>query len=233
MDWLPLPPCVWAQSSFWFQLTCHLPQEAFSDDSCSLYIQCILICLHQCNGVAFLTRSLSVCLAQVWLCVPCWCFIGLNGFVCCAPFTVSGTEETEYLFFNCFFFLVCDGVQKVSLIRSHGIIMVSHLAPAALLLFSHSVVSNSLWPHGLQHARLPWPPSSPGACSNSCPLSWWCHPAISSSAVPFSCDLQSLSASGSFLCFCWAHFSGVRAFVTFYTHAKKKMLVGAGDIFDV
>ena len=50
--------------------------------------------------------------------------------------------------------------------------------------FSHSVVSNSLWPHGLQHARLPCPSPTPGACSNSCPSSWWCHPTISSSVTP-------------------------------------------------
>ena len=54
-----------------------------------------------------------------------------------------------------------------------------------LLLFSHSVVSNSLQPHGLQHARLPFPSLSPRVCSNSSPLSWWCHPTISSSVVPF------------------------------------------------
>ena len=66
-----------------------------------------------------------------------------------------------------------------------------------LLLFSHSVVSDSLWPHGLHHARLPCPSPTPGACSNSCPLSWWCHLTISSSVVPFS-HLQSFPASGSF-----------------------------------
>ena len=64
--------------------------------------------------------------------------------------------------------------------------------------FSCSVVSNSLQPHGLQHAWLPCPSPTPGACSNSCPLSWWCHPAISSSVIPFSSCPQSLSASGSF-----------------------------------
>ena len=63
---------------------------------------------------------------------------------------------------------------------------------------SRSVVSNSLWPHGLQHARPPWPPPSLGACSNSCPSSWWCHPTISSSVVPFFSCLQSFPASGSF-----------------------------------
>ena len=55
-----------------------------------------------------------------------------------------------------------------------------------------------LRPHGLQHARLPCPSPSPRACSNSCPWSWWCHPAISSNVVPFSSCLQSFSSSGSF-----------------------------------
>ena len=64
--------------------------------------------------------------------------------------------------------------------------------------FSCSVVSDSLWPHGLQHARLPCPSPIPGAYSNSCPLSRWCHPTISSSVVPFSSHLQSFLASGSF-----------------------------------
>ena len=64
--------------------------------------------------------------------------------------------------------------------------------------FSHSVASDSLWPHGLQHARLPCPSSSLGACSNSCPSSWWCHLTISSSVIPFSSCLQSFPASGSF-----------------------------------
>ena len=64
--------------------------------------------------------------------------------------------------------------------------------------FSHSVMSDSLQPHRLQHARLPCPSPSPKAYSNSCPLSWWCHPTISSSVVPFSSCLQSFPASGSF-----------------------------------
>ena len=62
--------------------------------------------------------------------------------------------------------------------------------------FSCSVVSDSLWPHGLQHARLPCPSPTPRACSNSCPSSRWCHPTISSSVVPFSSCLQSFPASG-------------------------------------
>ena len=65
--------------------------------------------------------------------------------------------------------------------------------------FSCSVGSNSLWPHELQHARLSCPSPTPGACSNSCPLNWWCHPTISSSVVPFSFCLQSFPPSRSFL----------------------------------
>ena len=64
--------------------------------------------------------------------------------------------------------------------------------------FSRSVMSHSLQPHGLQHTRLPCPWPAPGACSNSCLLSQWCHPTISSSVKPFSFCLQSFPASGSF-----------------------------------
>ena len=78
------------------------------------------------------------------------------------------------------------------------------------ILFSCSVVSNSLRPHGLQHARLPCPSPSPKVCSNSCPLSWWCHPTISSSVIPFSC-LQSFPASGSFP-MSWLFTSGGQSF---------------------
>ena len=65
--------------------------------------------------------------------------------------------------------------------------------------FSHSVLSDFLWPHGLQHTRLPCPSPIPGTCSNSWPLSWWCHPTISSSIIPFSFCLQSFPASKSLL----------------------------------
>ena len=68
-----------------------------------------------------------------------------------------------------------------------------------LLLFSHSVVSEILQLHRLQHARPPCPSPTPGVCSNSCPLSQWCHPTISSSVVPFSSWLQSFLVSESFL----------------------------------
>ena len=65
--------------------------------------------------------------------------------------------------------------------------------------FSCSVVSDSLWPHGLQHTRLPCPSPTPGACSNSFPLSQWCHPTISSPVIPFSSCLHSFPTLGAFL----------------------------------
>ena len=64
--------------------------------------------------------------------------------------------------------------------------------------FSHSVVSNSLRPHGLQHTRPPCPSPIPGVYSDSCPLSRWCHPTISSSVAHFYSCVQSFPASGSF-----------------------------------
>ena len=88
------------------------------------------------------------------------------------------------------------------------------LSSLQLLLFSCSVVSD--WGHhGLQHARLPCPSPSPGAWAESCPLSQWCHPAISSSVIPFSVIpfsscLQSFPASGSFL-MSWLFASGCQS----------------------
>ena len=89
--------------------------------------------------------------------------------------------------------------------------------------FSHSVVSDSLQPHELQHARPPCPSSTPRVHSNSCPSSRWCHPAILSSVVPFSSYPQSLPASESFpvsQLFAWGGQStGVSALASFL--AKK------------
>ena len=72
------------------------------------------------------------------------------------------------------------------------------LRPLSSVQFSHSVVSDSLWLHGPQHARPPCPSPTPGVYSNSCPLSPWCHPTILSSVFPFSSRLQSFPASRSF-----------------------------------
>ena len=103
--------------------------------------------------------------------------------MCCGTlkfvFTWGKQEYTFWYVFVYFHFLFCD-------------------ISFASVQFSYSVVSDSLWPHRLQHTRLPCPSPAPGACSNSCPLSRWCHPTISSFVVPFSSHLQSFPASGSF-----------------------------------
>ena len=70
--------------------------------------------------------------------------------------------------------------------------------PISSVQFSRSVMSDSMQPRRLKHGRLPCPPPTPRVYSNSCPLSWWCHPTISSSVIPFSSSLQSFPASGSF-----------------------------------
>ena len=83
--------------------------------------------------------------------------------------------------------------------RMRGLNGITNSVDMLLLLFSGSIMSSSLWSHGLQHARLSCPSPPPRACSNSCPLSLWCHPTILSSVVPFSSCLQSFAASGSLL----------------------------------
>ena len=84
----------------------------------------------------------------------------------------------------------------LEILRSHHPVMTHGDTPVPALSSVQS--SPTLRPHGLQHTRLPCPSLSPGACSNSHPLSQWCHPTISSSVVPFSSCLQSFPASGSF-----------------------------------
>ena len=91
------------------------------------------------------------------------------------------------------------------MLEQEGTFSLSRQFPAQILTirfssvqFSRSAVSNSLRPHELQHARPPCPSPTPRVYSNSCPLSRWCHPVISSSVVPFSSCPQSLPASGSF-----------------------------------
>ena len=102
--------------------------------------------------------------------------------------------------------LVSGATQRNSTFVS-GLIFISANAIAVLSCLqimyeseneSCSVVSDSLWSHESQHPRPPCPSPTPRVHSNSCPLSWWCHPAISTSVLPFSSYTQSLPASGSF-----------------------------------
>ena len=88
--------------------------------------------------------------------------------------------------------------QRWNMDRWRKIRQTKNLRNLSSVQFSHSAVSNSLQPHGLQHARLPCPSPTPGVYSNSCPLHCWRHPTISCSVVPFSSHLQSLPASRSF-----------------------------------
>ena len=99
---------------------------------------------------------------------------------------------------ECYFFL-----RKSKLVSDGACVILGHLLQKlspfpCLLLFSHAVMSDSLRPHGLQHARLPCPSLSPWVCSNSHPLIQWCHPTLSSSVIPFLCCLQSFPAAGPF-----------------------------------
>ena len=82
--------------------------------------------------------------------------------------------------------------------RNHWVNTVFFSGYISSVQFSHSVVSDSLWPHGSQHTRPPCPSPTPGVHSDSRPLSQWCHPTISSSVVPFSSCPQSFPAPGSF-----------------------------------
>ena len=104
---------------------------------------------------------------------------------------------------NCIILLISDDQYicyfgQEALRRNGVALMVNTSLKCSSVQFSGSVMSNSLWPHGLQHARLPCPSPTLGTSSNSCPLSQWCHPTISSSVLPFSSCLQSFPALGSF-----------------------------------
>ena len=85
-----------------------------------------------------------------------------------------------------------------SILKSRDITLSTKVRLVSSVQFSRSVLSSCLWPHGLQHIRLLSLSPTLDAYSNSCPLSWWCHPTISSSVVPFFSRLQSFTVSGSF-----------------------------------
>ena len=106
--------------------------------------------------------------------------------ICFITENISGWHQTSSL--------TVQNIFSFSVRGSLCLVLASYFI---LFLFIHSVVSDSLLPHAWQHARLPCPSLSTGVCSNSCPLSRWCHSTISSSVDPFSCP-QSFSALGSF-----------------------------------
>ena len=117
----------------------------------------------------------------------CICIVSLNSGGRYSHYTVTVSPGT----------VLCEPGMPAGLPVSSG----DRPPPGCLssVQFSRSVVSDSLWPQGRQHTRLPCSSPTPGACSNSCPSSRWCHPTISSSVIPFSSCLQSFPASGSFL----------------------------------
>ena len=140
------------------------------------------------------SRLISTMKSQHWL-INCdkWAvlvaymirLIGWNG--------SSNFSVTSYKWNHIIFVLLC-----LAYFTKHNVFKVH---PCCSVQFSSSVVSDYLIPHELQHARPPCPSPTPGVNPNPypCPLSWWCHPTISSSVVPFSSCPQSFPASGSFL----------------------------------
>ena len=122
-----------------------------------------------------------------WRIITLQCCIGFY----CTAMWISWTS------FSIYFNLILFQISTVYIIKSYTHTH-THTHTHISVQFSCSVMSDSLRPHESQHARPPCPSPTPGVHSNSCPSSWWCHPAISSSVVHFSSCPQSLPASGSF-----------------------------------
>ena len=117
------------------------------------------------------------------------------------PSWLSGSVRSllySYSLYSCHFFLISSASVRSIPFLSFFMLIFAWKVPFSSVHFSRSVVSDSLWPHELQHARPPCPSPTLGVHPNSCPSSRWCHPAIPSSVVPFSSCPQSLPASGSF-----------------------------------
>ena len=108
------------------------------------------------------------------------------------------TVRNKYLFLHLSLFVYAGNYLNL-LIYLFGCTFISFLLLHTVRFSLVAKLCLTLWPHGLQHARPPCPSPTPRAYSNSCPLSRWCHPTISSSVIPFSYCLQSFSASGYFL----------------------------------
>ena len=132
-----------------------------------------------------------------------WCYLNVY-----LPSRAVQVPRASFFFFNwCIVDLQCCGFRYINLKKNIffkffltvGYYRILCRVPWAVFSsISRSVMSSTLRPHGLQHARPPCPPPTPGVRSNSCPLSQWCHPTISSSVVPLSSHRQSFPAWGSF-----------------------------------
>ena len=140
--------------------------------------QCIIICiLHWTTMQNSFTALKILCALLIYPSLP------------------QSLETTDFPFFTDSIVLPLPGCHRAG---TPQCAILSYWLLSLSLLFCGSVVSNSLLSRGLQHTRPPCPSPTPRACSNSCPLSQWCHPNISSSVIPFSSCLQSFPASGSF-----------------------------------
>ena len=131
---------------------------------------------------------MSACCREGPILIPCWKLLFWLAFVAVVIIIKHNSLPQRIL-------PLCLTVKLKRFV--HLIEIIWHCPPVFLFLFSHSVLYDSMNP-GLQHARLPCSSPSPRACSNSCSLSRWCHPTISSSVIPFSSHLQPFPASGSF-----------------------------------
>ena len=131
--------------------------------------------------------------------VRCGVKMRKNSILPSLPFSESASGLwTSQVLCSIVIFIFMNGVGLLEGARIEYFLSLTWKVQFSSVQFSHSVVSDSLQPQGLQHARLSCPSPTPGACSNSCPLSRWCHPTISSSVVPFSSCPQSFPSSGSF-----------------------------------
>ena len=139
-----------------------------------------------------LARAFAICLYRDWTpcCFSCW--------PSTTPEGVQGRVRHS-VFQGIWWDRSLDGWMFLGTDFLISILASPHIsAQSGSVQFICSFLTNSLWPHGLQHARPPCPSPTPGVYSNWFPLSWWCHPTISSSVVPFSSCLQSFPSSPSF-----------------------------------
>ena len=157
--------------------------------------KCCLTIINECHWIFFLTKHYIAFLFE-------WLFLFIYGFIFWFILALTYKWMCVKLLQSCptLWNLMDCNLQgsSVSGTLQARILEQVTIYKFSAVQFSHSVVSNSLWPHEPQHSRPPCPSPTPGVYPNSCPLSWWCHLTISSSVIPFSSCLQSFPASVSF-----------------------------------